>query len=142
MPRITEHRHFPFGRTSGLVPYPPWRIGFPPPELRIGFPEMFEKFVKDMKLKPADQAHLASLVYDEPAPAATVKAAARVKPRPFPGGMRIPHFHLRDDIFLLDDRQWDVVSKALLDTFQQKLAGMQRVSFDQVMDISETMHGL
>ncbi|MBP9211073.1 MAG: hypothetical protein KBF37_12220 [Saprospiraceae bacterium] len=58
-------------------------------------------------------------------------------PRPFPGGLRIPHLHFKGDVFLLDDRQWNELSSAVLEGFKEKLNRAKSVSFEQIMKLSD-----
>jgi hypothetical protein len=59
-----------------------------------------------------------------------------------PGGLKIPHFHLGRDLYLLDERQWNDFSTRVIQDFQAKLGRVNTVSFEQVMGLAEAMDGL
>lgn len=60
----------------------------------------------------------------------------------FPGGLRIPHFHFEKDVYLLNEEQWKDFSGNIIREFQNKLAKVNNVSFDQFLEISEAIESL
>ncbi|GEM_PF-4058190 len=62
-----------------------------------------------------------------------------ILPKPFPGGLRIPHLHLRDDIYILDQRQWADFTSTALDNFRARLDSIKSVDFDKLMELSEAI---
>lgn len=65
-----------------------------------------------------------------------------IKPRPFPGGMLIPHFHYKGEVYLVPEKKWQAISMKIKDTLVEKLANANRLSFDQVMTLSETIDSI
>jgi hypothetical protein len=55
------------------------------------------------------------------------------------GGHINPHFHIGSDIYILDDQQWEVFSKILLTDFQKKLAGMNGITFNDALNLSNAI---
>jgi len=72
-------------------------------------------------------------------PAAKSRA---IKPRPFPGGMRIPHLHYGGDVYLVPEEKWQAISQTFLGKFQDKLKNARNVSFEQIMELSETIDSM
>ena len=62
--------------------------------------------------------------------------------RPFPGGIRVAHLHLGDDIFLPTESQWKDFAGQVMEGFKTKLAHAQSVSFEQVMELSNAIETL
>ena len=58
------------------------------------------------------------------------------------GGLRVPHIHYKNEIYLLDKKQWQEFCKPLLKEFQEKLSKASSVSFQQLLEISEALEGL
>ena len=57
----------------------------------------------------------------------------------FPGGIRLPHLHFKDEIYLLDEHQWKEFSGRVLKEFQVKMSKVNAVNFEQVMEMSEAL---
>jgi len=66
------------------------------------------------------------------------EATARSKfhPRPFPGGIRIPHFHVEDKVYPVKPERWEKFVKGVKANFAKRLADAQGISFDQIMEVS------
>ena len=65
-----------------------------------------------------------------------------IKPRPFPGGMLIPHFHYKGEVYLVPEKKWQEISMKIKDMFVEKLTNANRLSFDQVLTLSETIDAI
>lgn len=61
---------------------------------------------------------------------------------PTRGGMRMPHLHYAGEIYLLNESQWADFSKGALSALGEKLGKAQKVSFENVMHMSEGMAGM
>jgi len=70
------------------------------------------------------------------------KTSLRIRLRPWPGGIKIAHLHFKGDIYLLNESQWKNFSVGVVREFQNKLAKVNTVSFEQVMEISEAVDGI
>jgi hypothetical protein len=55
------------------------------------------------------------------------------------GGIRVPHLHLNDNIYLLDEKQWATLSKEIVADVSAKLSKVNEISFDNAMMISSIM---
>lgn len=58
---------------------------------------------------------------------------------PTRGGMRMPHLHYAGEIYILNERQWAAFSKTAMKALAEKLDKVQRVTFEDVMQVSETL---
>lgn len=56
---------------------------------------------------------------------------------PTRGGMRMPHLHYEGEIYILNEKQWASFSKMAMKSLTNKLAKVQKVGFEDVMQISE-----
>lgn len=63
-------------------------------------------------------------------------------PKPFPGGLRIPHLHFGADIYLLDRAQWKEFSGMVLRDVQERLAKAKELNFEQTLELTETINTL
>jgi hypothetical protein len=65
--------------------------------------------------------------------AASVAAQLR---RPIYGGMKLPHLHYGDNIYLLSDKQWADFSSKVLTDVKAKLGATQKVTFEQLAEVA------
>jgi len=68
--------------------------------------------------------------------------AAVIKKIPFPGGLRFAHVHFKGDVYRVGEEGWKVFTARVIGDFTQKLqkaAETNTVSFDQMMEISDTL---
>lgn len=102
------------------------------------------KFIKAFDLQAIEREFF---IMDDPVPIAPRPIEATdelyfLRPRPFPGGLRIPHLHFRNDIYLLTAEQWKEFSVIAVDNFREKMARVETVNFNQVMELSEAIDSL
>ena len=58
-------------------------------------------------------------------------------PRGINGGIKTPHLHYGDEIYLLDRAQWNEFSQKIMVEVSEKLKGPNQVNFDQLIALSE-----
>ena len=58
------------------------------------------------------------------------------------GGMRGPHLHYAGEIYILNDKQWQDFSAQVLGKLKEKLNGAQKVTFNQLMEVSDAVEAL
>ena len=58
------------------------------------------------------------------------------------GGIRGPHLHFKDEIYRLDNKQWNDFSAVILKNIQERIKKAGTVSFDQLMEISDSVGSL
>jgi hypothetical protein len=58
---------------------------------------------------------------------------------PTRGGMRMPHLHYAGEIYLLNEVQWANFSKSAMKALSEKLGKAQKVTFEDVMQVSEAL---
>lgn len=75
-------------------------------------------------------------------PAVTGNKERTIRPRPFPGGMLIPHFHYKGEVYLVPDKEWQAISMDIKETLVKKLSKANRLNFDQTMALSETIDSI
>lgn len=56
---------------------------------------------------------------------------------PFPGGLRVPHFHLEGSVYPVDEQQWRAFTTTIVGELKGKLEAAQGISFDQAMALSD-----
>jgi hypothetical protein len=61
---------------------------------------------------------------------------------PFPGGIRVPHFHFKGEIYFLDEKQWRDFSSQTIKILQDKLSRAKAVSFENLVELTEAVEGL
>jgi hypothetical protein len=125
-------------------PFPPWWRWGRPVDFWLRHVELVENVIQENELQPLAPEHLpwnaAMMPQREMAALAKTEAAGKKWwPIPFPGGIRIAHLHFKDDVYLLKDEQWAKVSSQIMDQFREKLRGANRVTFEQMMDLSEVL---
>ncbi len=120
-----------------------WIYGMPAPFWLKNI-KTIEKVIREQKLEPVSVESLMTEAPHAPmgAMAGEQEKARRIWPRPIPGGIRIPHLHFRGDVYLLNEGQWKEFSGKVVKDFQNKLANVNTVNFEQVMEISEAVDSL
>jgi hypothetical protein len=98
-----------------------------PWDLWINNVKVIGDFVRKQQLKPVE-------VQFTPMTAGATKAG--IIPKPFPGGIRVPHLHWKEGLYMLNDQQWKTFSAGILTQYQAKLAKVGSVGFEQLMDVS------
>jgi len=63
-------------------------------------------------------------------------------PRWIYGGIRVPHLHYKDEIYLLDRDQWNTFSNSILSEVAKKIEQSSKVGFDQLIIMSESVNRL
>jgi hypothetical protein len=58
------------------------------------------------------------------------------------GGMRVPHLHYQGKVFVLNAEQWNRFSGEIIKDFSKKLAKSKTVSFEQFLELADTMGGV
>jgi hypothetical protein len=58
------------------------------------------------------------------------------------GGMRVPHLHFKDQVYMLNDEQWKTFSKSLLGAFKTQLEKANTVSFENAQTISDDLENV
>ena len=127
-----------------------WKFGRPA-ELWLSHHELVAKVIAKYKLKPLSADNYPYLPHVEEfgvsvlskATSKQAKAVPTIRwPIPFPGGMRIPHFHYGRDVYLLKPNQWNEFSKMVVKDIQSRIAGANEVGFEQVMELEQAVSSL
>ncbi len=123
-----------------------------PAEIWIAQLEAVEGMIKEYKLKPLEVEHYPVLdISHHVSPmeaqmaqmdAKTAKRVAKIEPKPFPGGLRHPHLHFKDEIYLLDNKQWREFSAIVIKSLKERLNRARTVSFDQLLEASAGVDAL
>lgn len=124
-----------------------WKYGMPALSFWESNIDMIQKFTKGMR--PINVSHYLTddainLAAAELQGTALQKRVIPKKlwPRPYPGGLRIPHVHFKGELYLLDDVKWKKFTKEVVSNFQEKLANAGKINFEQLMDLSTAIEKL
>jgi hypothetical protein len=103
--------------------------------------KLIESLIRENKLIPAKSNELPLRQEMEAMEllAASAHQERAIKPRPFPGGMLIPHLHYGGDVYVVPQELWQKISMEIRDSFLAKLSKANSLSFDQVMTLSEAI---
>lgn len=120
-----------------------WRYGRPA-DFWLVNRDFIQDFVKKNQLRPIPDEHL---VLDDPVPiveeaAGRAEASRAFRPRPFPGGLRIAHLHLGEQIFQLDRERWTSFSQTIVKGFHEKIDQAGTVNVDQLIELSGAIDSL
>jgi hypothetical protein len=126
-----------------------WKAGRPA-ELWLSHRELVAGFIKKHNLKPLEPESYPSMPVEMTgASEAMTLAAASSKskqaewvsripwPKPFPGGIRIPHFHFGPDLYLVDRDQWKEFSDMVVRDVGDRLGKAREIGFEQVLELTE-----
>jgi hypothetical protein len=58
---------------------------------------------------------------------------------PTRGGMRMPHLHYAGEIYILNESQWATFSKSAMKALIDNLGKVKKVTFENVMQVSEAL---
>ncbi len=120
-----------------------WKLingGWPGPW--VIYEDRVKKFIEVNKLKPISNE---SLQARELEGKSNIEVKSQVNPIYIidpRGGMRNPHLHYRGKIYLLDSKQWNKFSGELVREFSKKLAEANSVTFEQLVELSDTTAGI
>jgi len=129
---------YELSRAGPFYVRPRWVFGGPR-DFWILNREFVGELIARFKLQPIEREYL---IADDPIPSfdrvgEPEAAVAFLRPRPFPGGLRIAHLHWRDEVYQLDQEQWKEFSGTIIEGFQERLRQAGSVSFDQLMALGE-----
>ena len=121
-----------------------WEYGRPA-ELWRSHRYLAAEMVKKHKLKPLpiEEYPYLPLAAELGSTAVNLKATSRKKavqlrwPIPFPGGIGIPHLHLGNDIYLVQAKQWQQFSQAVVTDIRKRLDGAKEIGFDQMLQLGQ-----
>ena len=128
----------------GRYAKPWWWMGIPAP-FWITNLKQIGQFIQKNEIKPVAPEFLPDISMDPQISLGqelALRSYVPIKPRPFPGGIKVPHFHFKGDLFVLTDKQWKEFSADIVKGFQAKLAKANAVNFEQVIEISEVIDGI
>jgi hypothetical protein len=103
--------------------------------------EQVASFIKEKQLKPIDANRLpvGTQVVSREAAMRTVDAQSVLLWEPRFGGWPLPHLHYGGEIYALNEKQWADFSKQMMQVFATKLQNTNKVTFNQLMGVSEAV---
>lgn len=122
-----------------------------PAEIWISEIALVEKMIQQYKLNPLGTEHYPVMElchYVGPLEGQVGHIPPRPKkidivdPRPYPGGLRIPHLHFKNDVYLLTEEQWREFSSTVLKDLRAKLGKTRTITFDQLVETNAAISGL
>ncbi|HEX6083347.1 MAG TPA: hypothetical protein VF266_02410 [Thermoanaerobaculia bacterium] len=66
-------------------------------------------------------------------------AALDINPR---GGMRVPHLHLGDEVYVVDRKRWAQFSQNVMKDLSEKMVHAGRVSYDELLSVAQAVDPL
>jgi len=134
-----------------------WRFGLPSPIWWRNV-DVIKRIVEKNKLQPFPESFLDAqlqqqqfqqqqlLLAAEPqmvqmemdAPARS-KAPRRIRPLPFPGGLKIAHVHYEGQVYPLERQQWQEFSTGVVQRLRENLDQARVVGFQQLMEVSDVL---
>lgn len=133
-----------------------WRVGRPA-DIWLSNRDLIASFIKKYNIKPLevesypDVSSMPASAFTEVAAATTTTKSKSLAagitqklpwPKPFPGGMRVPHLHFGPDVYILDRLQWKEFSGAILRETQERLGKAKEISFEQTLELTQAIHTL
>lgn len=67
------------------------------------------------------------------------QTALRLKPRPFPGGIRAAHLHYKGEVYMLTNKQWNDFSNRMVGELRERLSNARDIGFQQLTQLAEAM---
>lgn len=126
-----------------------WKYGRPR-EIWATFEHEIGSFIEKNKIAPMSAEAAQSLIIGEigggmAAPSATAMKSASSSPLEriwWHGGMRAPHLHWKNNIYVLNDEQWAEFTQPILEKFAKKLASTRSIGFRDMTDVTSIMNGI
>jgi hypothetical protein len=100
------------------------------------------RFIEKHQIPAVPQEHLPLGTMHAPVEKMEATEALPFKPYPFPGGIHIPHLHLKGELYLLNRKQWKEFVGDTIRGFQEKMERANNITFYQLMEISEAVSTL
>lgn len=126
-----------------------WKYGRPR-EIWATFEHEIGRFIDKNKIAPISPEAAQSLIIGEMSaaiaePVTIARKSASSSPLEriwWHGGMRAPHLHYKNNIYILTEKQWNEFTRPILKNFAEKLAATRSVSFRDMTDIAGMMNGI
>lgn len=121
-------------------PFPGYPIPFWIRNIRI-----IQRVIKEFDIQPIEQELLPRhMVYDSAKMVASEAGSIRDKLMDWPnGGIRGPHLHLADKVYLLDDKQWNAFSTKIVSNIASRIKRSNAVfDLDQIMELDQVSAGM
>ena len=138
-----------FSNLDEYVKLRTWRYGGPFGDFLMRHLDVIKSLIAQEHLVAVPAEHLPVHFMDDAVVdvgavdvAMTKDVRAKLRPRPFPGGMKIPHLHFQGEVFVLNEKQWQKLTSTIINEFQAKLQQTHSVSFEQLMQLSEAIDPL
>ena len=113
------------------------KIGMPPDHLHIKA-GVIKAFIDKNNLKQVAMPTMAAASGGRTA-IAELPAASRLIDLGIRGGIRVPHLHFGDDVFMLTEKQWKTFSKEILLSCKAALSKAQTISFENAVDLTASL---
>ena len=104
--------------------------------------DLVSKIVDRFDLKPISEELIPAGAYVSPMQMMQDTRAMEIAKIPIRwpcGGIREPHLHLGSKLYMLDQKQWQEFSGAVINDCQQRLASAGSIGITQLIDISESV---
>ncbi len=120
-----------------------WRFGIPAP-IWIEHAGRIRDLIKKHNMEPIAPELLPALdIAAAPMIEPGAKAApVRPVPRPFPGGLRIAHFHMGAAVYGVDQKVWREFSASVVESVRARLDAARPLGVEQLVELSEATAGL
>lgn len=105
-----------------------------PADIWVTHEKQIGKFIKNHNITPVSRRTAGLLETDAHEGIIDIDRISGIR-----GGMKVPHFHYRGDIYLLKPKQWREFSAAVVEDLSRRLEDAGRVSFHELLDISSSV---
>jgi hypothetical protein len=109
--------------------------------------KVVEQFITSQKLQPATEYLIGRKKLLKNSKNLSKKMVKKIKKRmtfdpSIYGGIRVAHLHFKDGIYILNENQWKEFSNQIMENYRSKLAKVNTISFDNLMDLSDSIEQL
>lgn len=110
----------------------------------MAWSKQIAKYIRKWELAPVALENLPVFYFNDPTPQPIMadetesNERLRIKPRPFPGGLKIAHFHHKGQIYLLNDEQWREFTTKTIGMVRDKIRKAEMVGYQPLMALTES----
>lgn len=117
-----------------------WLYGGPRP-IWLNQMTLVKEMIREFDMSPLAPEHNPNLAPNPMQPVTKGEKMEYFHRKPFPGGLRHPHMHLGQEIFLLEEKQWRVFAERVTNRIADKLQNSMTIPFEKLLEIDDAITG-